>query len=158
LLEYFQARGVLVKAAYYTTLLEDNNTPDWLVRLVAWLSYNGYKVVTKPARYVRRRVTTEEGGSHWVSEVKGDLDIELAVDIYSYALHCDTLFLFTGDGSFVRLIEAVQMQGCRVVVVSSEKTRESSVADEMRRQADEFLDIANISEEICRLDFESPRS
>ncbi|MDQ4076695.1 MAG: NYN domain-containing protein, partial [Chloroflexota bacterium] len=152
LLEHFTAGDSLVRAIYYTTLLEDGKAPDWLTRLLEWLSYNGYHVVTKPAKHVRRRIVGEDGESYWVEEVKGDLDVEMTVDIFGLTPYCDTIFLFSGDGSFVYLIKAVQRRGCRVVVVSSEKTKESSVADEMRRQADEFIDLVTIADEIRWLD------
>jgi uncharacterized LabA/DUF88 family protein len=151
LLGYFSTQGTLVKATYYTTLLQDQ-TPDWLMRLLTWLTYNGYSVVTKQAKYVRRQVTSDSGENCWTNEVKGDLDIELAVDALTLAPYCDTIFLFSGDGNFVPLIKALQQHGCRVIVVSSEKTRESSVADEMRRQADQFIDLATIADDIRRVD------
>ncbi len=157
LLAYFSARGTLVKATYYTTLLENGQTPDWLLRLVSWLSYNGYSVVTKKARYVRRQALDEQGESYWVSELKGDLDIELAIDMLTLAPHCDTIILLSGDGNFVPLINAVQWMGCRVIVVSSEKTRESSIADEVRRQADGYIDLVAIADEIRRQDY-GPRA
>lgn len=152
LLEYFVARGTLVKATYYTTLLDSGQAPDWLIRLVAWLSHNGYSVVTKKARHVRRHTLDEEGKSCWVSEVKGDLDIELVVDVLDLVPLCDTIILITGDGNFLPLVKAVQRTGCRVVVVSSEKTRDSSIADEMRRQADDYIDLASIADKIRRQD------
>lgn len=152
LLEYFNERGWLIRAFYYTALLEGDMTPDWLIRLTDWLAYNGFNVVTKRAKVFRRRVADDEGSYHWVSEVKGNVDIEMAVDMLSLAPHCDTIVLFSGDGDFVSLVEAVQRMGTRVVVISSEATQESTVADELRRQADLFVDLASIADEIKMLD------
>ena len=151
LLEYFAAQGDLRRATYYTALLDDN-PPDWLVRLTDWLSYNGYRVVTKPARTFRRRVHTDVGSEHWVLETQGNVDVELAVDMRELAPHLDTLILFSGDGDFLSAIEAVQRLGCRVIVVSSEKTSDSTVADELRRCADQFIDIVSIADEVCMQD------
>jgi uncharacterized LabA/DUF88 family protein len=148
LLAYFGAQGRLVRAFYYTALLEGDATPDWLVRLVDWLSYNGFNVVTKRARLVRRRVQSEDGAVHWVSEVKGNVDIELAMGMLALAEHVETIVLFSGDGDFLSVIKAVQQKGTRVIVVSSEKTGDSTVADELRRQADEFIDLHTIAPHI----------
>ena len=152
LLEYFGGRGWMVRAFYYTALLEGDLTPDWLIRLTDWLSYNGFNVITKRAKIFRRRVADEAGAFHWVSEVKGNVDIEMTVDMMTLAPYCDTMILFSGDGDFVRLVEAVQHQGVRVIVISSEKTSDSTVADELRRQADEFLELTSIAEHIRIVD------
>lgn len=147
LLAYFSREGWLLRAFYYTALLEEN-TPDWLIRLTDWLSYNGFNVVTKRAKAFRRRQTDDHGQSYWREEVKGNVDIELAIDMLSLTPHYDTAILFSGDGDFVRLIEAVQNRGCRVVVVSSERTSDSTIADDLRRRADEFVELADIAEHI----------
>ncbi|MDQ4077190.1 MAG: NYN domain-containing protein [Chloroflexota bacterium] len=152
LLAYFCARGELVRAHYYTPLLAGQQAPAWLIRLTDWLAYNGYHVVTKPAKAVRRQVEDVHGVPHWVDEVQGNVAIELAVDMFTLAPHCDTLVLFSGDGTFVRLVEALQAMGCRVVVVSSQQTAGSTVADELRRQADTFLELAALAHEIAMLD------
>lgn len=152
LLEYFTGQGWLVRAFYYTALLEGDLTPDWLIRLTDWLSYNGFNVITKRAKIFRRRVADENGTYHWVSEVKGNVDIEMAVDMLTLAAHCDTIILFSGDGDFVSLVQAVQRMGTRVVIISSEKTSDSTVADELRRQADEFIELTTISDEIRMVD------
>lgn len=151
LLAHFSREGWLLRAFYYTALLEEN-TPDWLIRLTDWLSYNGFCVVTKRAKAFRRRQLDENGQAYWREEIKGNVDIELAIDMLSLTDHYDTAILFSGDGDFVRLIDAVQQRGCRVVVVSSERTTDSTIADELRRQADEFVELADISENIRMLD------
>lgn len=146
LLEYFSSKGWLVRAFYYTALLEGDMTPDWLIRLTDWLAYNGFNVITKRARIFRRRVQDEVGNFHWVNEVKGNVDIEMTVDMMSLAAQCDTVVLFSGDGDFVSLVQAVQRMGTRVVIVSSDRTGDSTVADELRRQADEFVELAAIAD------------
>ncbi len=155
LLEHFSARGWMVRAFYYTALLEGDLTPDWLIRLTDWLSYNGFNVITKRAKIFRRRVADENGSFHWVSEVKGNVDIEMAVDMITLAPYCDTIILFSGDGDFVSLVQAVQKVGTRVVIISSEKTSDSTVADELRRQADEFIELTTIAEHIRMQDRDS---
>ena len=137
-----------MRAHYYTPLFEDGASPDWLIRLTDWLAYNGYQVVTQPARMVRRRIEDENGETYWISEVKGNVDLQLAVDMLTLCGHCDTVILFSGDGDFARLVQEVQQQGCRVVIISSQQTQDSTVADELRRQADEFVELRSIAHEI----------
>ena len=148
LLEYFRTKGWLVRANYYTALLEGEFTPDWLIRLTDWLAYNGFTVITKRAKVFRRRLADDSGGIHWASEVKGNVDIEMAVDMLTLAPYLDTIVLFSGDGDFVSLVEAAQRIGVRVVVISSERTSDSTVADELRRQADDFVELASIADAI----------
>ena len=148
LLDYFSARGTLIHAYYYTALLADGQSPEWLIRLTDWLSYHHYQVCTKQARSIRRRVQNEENDWIWINEIRGSIHIELAVEMIGMAPHLDTALLFSGDGNYRSLIQAVQRAGCRVIVVSSETTAESTVADELRRQADEFIELAAISGEI----------
>ena len=141
LLAYFRRRCHLVRAYYYTALLE---TEDYspLRPLVDWLGYNGYAVVTKPAKEF-----TDAAGRR---RVKGNLDIELAVDVLELAPRLDHVVLFSGDGDFRRLVEAVQRRGVRVTVVSTIRTQPAMIADELRRQADAFLDLADLAEHVSR--------
>ncbi|HZJ11822.1 MAG TPA: NYN domain-containing protein, partial [Methyloceanibacter sp.] len=83
-------------------------------------------------------------------KIKGNMDIELAVDAMLLAEHLDHLVLFSGDGDFRSLVEALQFQGKRVSVVSTLTTNPPMVADELRRQADQFIDLANLQNEIGR--------
>lgn len=141
LLTYLRQRCCLVRAYYYTALLE---TEDYspLRPLVDWLGYNGYAVVTKPAKEF-----TDAAGRR---RVKGNLDIELAVDVLELAPRLDHVVLFSGDGDFRRLVEAVQRRGVRVTVVSTIRTQPAMIADELRRQADAFLDLADLAEHVSR--------
>lgn len=132
LLEEFRKRGVLVRAYYYTALLEDQEYSP-LRPLVDWLAYNGFSVVTKPAK----RLTDRDG----VTRTKGDMDIEIAVDMMEMAPHLDHMILFSGDGDFRRVVEAVQRRGVRVSVVSTVRSQPPLAADELRRQADAFIDL-----------------
>jgi uncharacterized LabA/DUF88 family protein len=135
LLEEFKKRGRLVRASYYTAILEDVEYSP--VRPLAdWLDYNGFNVVTKPAK--------EYTDSFGRRRVRGDMDIELAVDMLELAPHVDHMILFSGDGDFRRLVEAVQKRGPRVSVVSSIKASPPMIADELRRQADTFIDLADL--------------
>jgi uncharacterized LabA/DUF88 family protein len=78
------------------------------------------------------------------------MDIELAVDAMELAEHLDHIVLFSGDGDFRTLVEALQHKGKRVSVVSTLTTQPPMVADELRRQADQFIDLADLQKDICR--------
>lgn len=139
LLEWSANRGRLVRAFYYTAFIEDQEYSP-IRPLIDWLDYNGYNMVTKPTKEY-----TDEDGRR---KIKGNMDIELAIDMMELADHVDHIILFSGDGDFRRLIEAVQRKGTRVTVVSTLKTTPSMVADELRRQADHFLDLVHLHDEI----------
>jgi uncharacterized LabA/DUF88 family protein len=141
LLKEFQARGSLIRAFYYTALVEDQEYSS-IRPLVDWLDYNGFTVVTKPAREF-----TDATGRR---KIKGNMDIELAVDAMELAPHLDQLVLFSGDGDFRSVVAAVQRRGVRVSVVSTVTTQPPMVADDLRRQADEFIDLASLQPKIGR--------
>ncbi|WP_370638215.1 NYN domain-containing protein [Ancylobacter sp. Lp-2] len=141
LLKEFQSRGYVLRAFYYTTLVEDNEYSS-IRPLLDWLDYNGYSVVTKPAR----EFTDSQGRRR----VRGNMDIELAVNAMELAAHVDHIVLFSGDGDFRSLVEAVQRKGVRVSVVSSVNTQPPMIADELRRQADAFIDLVDLQARIGR--------
>ncbi len=141
LLEYFRRQTYVVRAYYYAAILETEEYSP-LKPLTDWLAYNGYTLVTKPAKEF-----TDATGRR---RVKGNMDIELAIDMLELAPKLDHIVLFSGDSDFRRLIEAVQRRGVRVSVVSSIRTNPPMIADELRRQADEFLELAEIAPEFTR--------
>ena len=111
--------------------------------LVDWLDYNGYTMVTKP--------TKEFIDSSGRRKIKGNMDIELAVDVLQMSEYLDHAVIFSGDGDFRRLVEALQRKGLRVSVVSTMHSQSPVIADELRRQADTFIELADIREHIQRL-------
>ncbi len=150
LLEHFRSKGHLVRALYYTALIEDQEYSP-IRPLIDWLDYNGYTMVTKPTKEF-----TDSSGRR---KIKGNMDIELAIDVMEMAPHLDHVVLFSGDGDFRRLVEAVQRKGLRVTVVSTVRSQPSMVADELRRQADRFIDIVELQEKIERsLPLDHPRA
>ena len=141
LLNLFRSRCQLVRALYYTALADDQEY-NCVRPLVDWLDYNGFTVVTKPTKEF-----TDTNGRR---KVKNSMDIELAVDAMELASSLDHLIIFTGDGDFRSLVEAIQHKGKRVSIVSTLKTQPPMIADELRRQADQFIDLAKLDEFICR--------
>jgi uncharacterized LabA/DUF88 family protein len=147
LLGEFQSRGTLLRAFYYTAIIEDQEFSS-IRPLIDWLDYNGYSVVTKPTKEF-----IDAGGRR---KVKGNMDIELAVDAMELAEHIDQMVLFSGDGDFRSMVEAVQRQGVRVTVVSTVATQPPMIADELRRQADVFTDLVELQAKIGRDPSERP--
>ena len=141
LLKEFQSRGKLIRAFYYTALVEDQEYSS-IRPLIDWLDYNGFAVVTKPAKEF-----TDALGRR---KIKGNMDIELAVDAMEMSDHLDQLVLFSGDGDFRSLVEAVQRKGVRVSVVSTNSTQPGMIADELRRQADDFIDLIHLAPKVGR--------
>ncbi|MBX3476494.1 MAG: NYN domain-containing protein [Brevundimonas sp.] len=141
LLDTFAAKGQLLRAYYYTALIEgDEFSP--VKPLVDWLDYNGFTVVTKPVK----RYTDAQGHTR----TKGNMDVEIAVDMLELAPRLDHAVLFSGDGDFRRLVQALQARGVRVTVVSSVKCQPPQIADELRRQADAFIDLADLAQDVGR--------
>jgi uncharacterized LabA/DUF88 family protein len=141
LLKEYNSSGHLVRAFYYTALVEDQEYSS-IRPLIDWLDYNGYAVVTKPVKEF-----TDQMGRR---KVKGNMDIELAVDAMELAPFIDHMVLFSGDGDFRSLVEAMQRKGVRVSVVSTVTTQPPMIADDLRRQADVFLDLADLQSKIGR--------
>jgi uncharacterized LabA/DUF88 family protein len=141
LLETFADKGTLVRAFYYTALLDDQEYSP-IRPLIDWLDYNGYTMVTKSAKEF-----TDSTGRR---KIKGNMDIELAVDVMEMADNVHHIIIFSGDGDFRRLVEAVQRKGRRVSIVSTTRTQPPMVADELRRQADNFIELEDLKAQIGR--------
>ncbi len=141
LLDYFSSKTNLLRAYYYSALLETEEYSP-LKPLTDWLAYNGYSLVTKPAK--------EFTDARGLRRIKGNMDIELAIDMLELAPSLDHAILFSGDSDFRRLVEAVQRKGVRVSVISTVKTSPPMIADELRRQADQFVELADIATEFTR--------
>lgn len=141
LLHFFREKTRLIRASYYTALADDQEFSS--VRpLVDWLDYNGFTMVTKPVKEF-----LDASGRR---KFKGNMDMELAVDAMRLANNVDHLVIFSGDGDFRSLVSALQTMGKRVSVVSTLQTQPPMVADELRRQADQFIDLADLKQEIGR--------
>ena len=137
----FMRRGKMIRAFYYTALLE-NEEYSAVRTLVDWLDYNGFTLVTKPAK--------EFIDSSGRRKIKGNMDIELAVDAMEMADHVDHMVLFSGDGDFRPLVAALQRKGVRVSVVSTIRSSTPIIADTLRRQADNFIELEELKDVIGR--------
>jgi uncharacterized LabA/DUF88 family protein len=147
LLKEFQSRGTLVRAFYYTAIIEDQEFSS-MRPLIDWLNYNGFTVVTKPAK----EFDDGEGRRRF----KRNMSIELAVDAMELATHVDEIVLFSGDGDFRSLVEAVQRRGVRVTVISTVSSHPPMIADELRRQADVFTDLVELQPKLGRAPRRAP--
>ena len=147
LLKEFQTRDNLIRAFYYTAMIEDQEYSS-IRPLIDWLDYNGYRVVTKPVKEF-----TDSSGRR---KIKGNMDIELAIDAMELAPFIDQMYLFSGDGDFRSLVEAMQRRGVRVAVISTIQTQPAMIADDLRRQADEFIDLSQLINRVGRDPGERP--
>lgn len=150
LLSEFQSRGTLLRAFYYTTVIEDQEYSS-IRPLIDWLDYNGYTVVTKLTKEFVDATTGRR-------KVKGSMDVDLAVNAMELAAHVHQIVLFSGDGSFRSLVEALQRRGVRVTVVSTLSAQPPMVADDLRRQADVFIDLAELKPKVGRDPADRPGS
>ncbi len=141
MLAYFQSQGYLLRAYYYTALIEDQEYSS-IRPLIDWLDYNGYRVITKPTKEF-----TDSAGRR---KIKGNMDMELAIDAMELSDTVDHIVLFSGDGDFRSLVEALQRKGRKVSVVSTVSTNPPMIADDLRRQADHFLELTSLKQEIGR--------
>jgi uncharacterized LabA/DUF88 family protein len=141
LLDLFSTKGRLIRAFYYTALVEDQEYSP-IRPLVDWLDYNGYAMVTKSTR--------EYTDSMGRRRVKGHMEVELAIDMLEMAPTIDHAILFSGDGDFRRLVEVVQKKGVRVSVVSTIRSTPPMVSDDLRRQADNFIELQELAPSIMR--------
>ncbi|AQS41944.1 MAG: NYN domain-containing protein [Candidatus Tokpelaia hoelldobleri] len=141
LLKAFQKRGYLLRAYYYTALVEDQEYSS-IRPLIDWLDYNGYRVITKAAKEF-----VDASGRR---KVKGNMDIELAIDAMELADTVDHFVIFSGDGDFRSLVEALQRRGRKVSVVSTLATQPAMISDDLRRQADHFIDLVSLKNEVGR--------
>lgn len=141
LLAVFSGGCRLTRAFYYTALLDEQEYSP-IRPLVDWLDYNGYTMVTKPLK--------DFGQGPGRRKFKGNMDVEIAVDIMEMLPYLEHIVLFSGDGDFRRLVEAAQRKGVRVSVISTIRTQPPLVADELRRQADHFIDLMSLEPLIAR--------
>ncbi|MEM6383795.1 MAG: NYN domain-containing protein [Pseudomonadota bacterium] len=141
-LDEFVGDAYLLRAYYYTALAEDQEFSS-LRPLIDWLDYNGFQVTTKPMR----DYTDNQGNKR---RSRPSLDVDLAVDALGLCDQVNHIVLFTGDGNFVPLVDAIQRQGCKVSIISSLKTNPSMVSDDLRRQADHFLELATLADLVGR--------
>jgi uncharacterized LabA/DUF88 family protein len=143
LLTEFMRRGKMVRAYYYTAVVEDDEFSP-LRPLTDWLSYNGFTLVSKPAK----KYTDSLGQT----KIKGNMDIELVVDAMEMAEQVDHIILFSGDGDYVPMLASIQRKGVRVSVVSTTRSQPPMVSDELRRQADTFIELEDLRDVIARPD------
>lgn len=141
LLQFFMQETRFIRALYYTAITDDQEYSS-IRPLIDWLDYNGYTMVTKPTKEF-----TDSAGRR---KIKGNMDTELTVGAMTLAEHLDHIVIFSGDGDFRALVEALQSRGKRVSVVSTLTTSPPMIADDLRRQADQFIEIKELAEIIGR--------
>ena len=141
LLKFFESETRFIRALYYTAITDDQEYSS-IRPLIDWLDYNGYTMVTKPTKEF-----TDSSGRR---KIKGNMDTELTVGALTLAEHLDHIVIFSGDGDFRVLVEALQYRGKRVSVVSTLSTSPPMISDDLRRQADQFVEIKELTRIIGR--------
>ena len=137
LLDEFQRGSTVLRALYYTVIVEDQEKPSGVRALTDWLDYNGFCIVSKSTKeYVDANGRRRFRG--------GKFHVELTVDAMVLAEQLDEMVLFSGDGAFRPVVKALQRRGVRVTVVSTVATTPPMIADELRRQADCFIDLVDL--------------
>ena len=147
LLESFHKRGYLLRAYYYTALVEDQEYSS-IRPLIDWLDYNGYSVVTKATKEF-----VDQTGRR---KIKGNMDIELTIDALELTKVVDHYVIFSGDGDFRTLVEALQRRGRKVTIVSTMASQPPMISDDLRRQADNFIELLALKAEVGRDPSERP--
>lgn len=141
LLKEFSRRGKLLRALYYSALLESDD-PTPIRPLIDWLNYNGFITVTKPAR--------EFTDSMGRKKIKGNMDMELAMDAMELAPHVDHVVIFAGDADFCPLVESLQRKGLRVSIVSTMRSQPPMISNDLRRKCDNFIELDALRDVIGR--------
>lgn len=152
LLDLLNDDGLLLRAYYFTALM-DKSIESNVRKTVDWLSHNGYICVTKEAKQYPVTETYIDGGlvkTRTVTKLKGNVDIEIASYAFIQAarMKLTELWLFSGDGDFTLMVKELQEQyTMKVYVVSSL----GMVSNDLRRQADKFINLTDIADDIRRL-------
>ena len=137
----FARRGKLMRALYFTTVWEtEDHSP--MKPLIDWLDYNGFSVISKPSK----EFVDSEGRKRY----KGSMDIEMAIHALKLARYVEHIVIFSGNGDFTPLVETLQDMGVRVSIASTLKTEFPMIADDLRKQADNFIEIEQLAEVISR--------
>lgn len=132
--QYFVSKDMdLFKAFYYTAY---DPSEGFIMKILDWLKHNGFIVITKEVKKI----------SH--SFKKGNMDVELAVDMLLTMNHYDIAILFSGDGDFTRCVSELQKRDKHVHVVSTEKSDHPLLAHELKAQSNEFIELADIIPQI----------
>jgi uncharacterized LabA/DUF88 family protein len=140
-LKYARSLGLVVRAFYYTPLI-DGPATGRLRGKMGWLAYNGYTLVTKQAK----EYIDEQGRRR----IKGNMDVEMAVNMLELVPHLDHVILLSGASDLCPLVEAVQRGGAHVTVISTERTTTPIVSEALRRIADDYIDLKDLAPLITR--------
>ncbi|CAM6054464.1 unnamed protein product [Sphagnum tenellum] len=139
-------QSMLYRVLYFTAITDDPEQHSPVVKLVDWLSYNGFRTFTKPLREYR-----DPDGRR---RVKGNsMHVEIAVEMMEAVPFADHLLLFSGDGELSYAVESVQRRGAKVTAVSSVKNSPPSISDDLRRSVDNFVDLCDLKDVIFKRDF-----
>ena len=132
LLAYLSEGRELIRATAYSPVSDDPGEPVERQRFVEPFVRHDYRIVTKPMKRFA-------DGS-----VKGNFDVEMALDMVTMADRLDVVSIVSGDADFARAVELLQTKGVRVEVVAFS----GSTSIEMRALADQYIDVATILDRV----------
>lgn len=137
LLELLNEDGQLLRA-YYFTALRDKSIESPVRKTVDWLRHNGYQCVTKQTSEWTDPVTGR-------LKIKGNVDVDIATYAFINASLVKEIWLFSGDGDFTVMVKELQNRfALKVFIISSM----GLVATELRAQADKFICLSELKEDI----------
>jgi len=141
---HFETESKLYRAMYFTALPENSDVRGAdgdpihhspVIKLVDWLSYNEYRTITKPMREFR--------DSEGRIRQKGNLQVEIAVEMMEATQFADHMILFSGDGDLEHVVDAVQRRGVKVTVASTVRLSPLPISGDLRRIVDRFIDLSD---------------
>jgi uncharacterized LabA/DUF88 family protein len=132
-----------IKVFYYTAYPADgtrNYSMDGKHKFFTFLS-KGLGFVVRKKELKRITVITDMGQS---VEEKGNMDVEMTIDVIHNIKKYDTAILFTGDSDFLALVTCLRNRERKVYIFSSK----NNISQELRTGADGYFDVLSIEEDI----------
>ena len=115
--------------------VDENNTGQ--KKFLDMLDINGYILRTKVVKIIKN----SKGKSKW----KGNLDIELALEMIELKNKYDTAVLISGDSDFAVVLDKLKQSGKNVIVMSTR----GRVARELLERA-KYIDLRKLRQEISQ--------
>jgi len=130
--KYFESECELCSIYFYTGRVGENHKQNHFIEKLQKL---GYTVKAKEVK----RIKISKSAYEW----KGNLDVELTIDVLGNVNNFDTLVLMSGDSDFAPLLDAVKAKRKRVIVMSTK----GHVAKELLERA-KYINLKKLKDQI----------
>jgi uncharacterized LabA/DUF88 family protein len=132
-----------IKVFYYTAFPADGTRGYSLEGRHKFFTYlkKGLNFVVRKKELKRISVIAEHGES---IEEKGNMDVEITIDVLHHLSKYDTAIFFTGDSDFLELVTYVRRHGKKAFIFSSK----NNISQELRTGGDGYFDVLNIADDI----------